>query len=111
MILDGRWEQHHRSWPRTLGAGSVFWLKRRLKTLLDQLDVRRLGTPESCSIRAGMRPSQRRCEQMCLKERSCTFAQPGYAWENVSFARQVVVARAPSAVSEMQGQHGDAPTG
>jgi len=48
---------------------------------------------------------------MCLKERSCTLPSQDMPWENVSFAPPSRGRTAPSAVSEMQGQHGDAPTG
>jgi hypothetical protein len=41
---------------------------------------------ESGSIRAGMRPSRRRREQMCLKGRSCMLPGQDMPWENVSFA-------------------------
>jgi molecular chaperone GrpE len=84
---------------RALGAtppelGTHPWVQglllvaRRLRTLLDQLGVRQLGTPgERFDPRwHGMRPSRRRCEQMCLKERSCTLPSQDMPWENVSFA-------------------------
>ena len=89
----------------------LFLVERRLKTLLDQLGVRQLGTP-------GELFDPRWHEAITTEERAdvpegtiLQVAQPGYALgERVIRPAQVVVARAPSAVSEMQGQHGDAPT-
>src|SRR2546422_8395300 len=70
MILDGRWEQHHHSWPRTPGCRGYFWLREDLRRCSPNWACDRSVHPESDSTRAGMRPSPRSHEQMCLKERS-----------------------------------------
>ena len=84
---------------------------RRLTTLLDQLGVRQIGTQ-------GERFDPRWHEAITTEERTdvpegtiLRVVQPGYVLgERVIRPAQVVVARAPSPVSKMQGQHGDAPT-
>ncbi len=89
----------------------LFLVARRLKTLLDQLGVRQLGTP-------GELFDPRWHEAITTEMRAdvpegtiLQVAQPGYALgERVIRPAQVVVAHAPSAISEVQGQHGDAPT-
>jgi molecular chaperone GrpE len=89
----------------------LFLVARRLKTLLDQLGVRQLGTP-------GERFDPRWHEAITTEMRAdvpegtiLQVAQPGYALgERVIRPAQVVVAHAPSAVGEVQEQDGDAPT-
>jgi molecular chaperone GrpE len=84
---------------------------RRLTTLLDQLGVRQIGTQ-------GERFDPRWHEAITTEERTdvpegtiLRVVQPGYVLgERVIRPAQVVVARVPSPVSKMQGQHGDAPT-
>ncbi len=84
---------------------------RRLTTLLDQLGVRQIGAP-------GEPFDPRWHEAITTEARSDVpegtilhVAQPGYALgERVIRPAQVVVARAPSPVNEVQDQQGDAPT-
>ena len=84
---------------------------RRLRTLLDQLGVRQIGTP-------GEAFDPRWHEAITTEARTdvpegtiLRVAQPGYVLgERVIRPAQVCVARAPSAVSEVPGQSGDAPT-
>ena len=88
----------------------LFLVARRLTTQLDQLGVRQIGTP-------GEPFDPRRHEAITTEVRAdvpegtiLRIAQPGYAMgERVIRPAQVVVARAPSPMSEVQGQHGDAP--
>lgn len=83
---------------------------RRLTTLLDQLGVHQIGTP-------GEMFDPRWHEAITTEARAdvpegtiLQVTQPGYVLgERVVRPAQVVVARAPSTVSEVQGQHGDAP--
>ena len=90
----------------------LFLVARRLTTLLSQLGVRQIGAP-------GERFDPRWHEAITTESRTDVpegtilhVVQPGYALgERVIRPAQVVVARAPSPVSEVQGQHGDAPTG
>src|SRR5258707_158713 len=86
MILDGRWEQYHQSWPGTPGCRACCWWSEDSRRCSTSWACDRSAHPESRSIRAGMRPSQRRREQMCLRERSCALPCRGMSWENVSFA-------------------------
>src|SRR5947209_11581345 len=89
----------------------LFLVARRLTTVLDQLGIRQIGTP-------GERFDPRWHEAVTTEARAdvpegtiLRVAQPGYVLgERVIRPAQVVVARAPSPVSEVQGQHGDAPT-
>ena len=89
----------------------LFLVARRLRALLDQLGVRQLGTP-------GERFDPRWHEAITTEARTDVpegtilhIVQPGYALgDRVIRPAQVVVARAPSAVSEVQEQHGDAST-
>jgi molecular chaperone GrpE len=89
----------------------LFLVARRLTKVLDQLGVRRIGEE-------GERFDPRWHEAITTEARAdvpegtiLQVAQPGYALgERVIRPAQVVVARAPSAVSEVQEQHGDAPT-
>jgi molecular chaperone GrpE len=88
----------------------LFLVARRLTTVLDQLGIRQIGTP-------GERFDPRWHEAITTEERTdvpegtiVRVTQPGYALgERVIRPAQVVVARAPSPVSKVQGQHGDAP--
>ena len=89
----------------------LFLVARRLTTLLGQLGVRQFGTPGE--------PFDPRWHEAITTETRADVpegtilhvSQPGYALgERVIRPAQVVVARAPSPVSEVQGQHGDAPT-
>jgi molecular chaperone GrpE len=81
------------------------------RTLLDQLGVRQIGTP-------GEAFDPRWHEAITTEARAdvpegtiLRVAQPGYVLgERVIRPAQVSVARAPSAVSEVQGQNGDAST-
>jgi len=85
---------------------------RRLRTLLDQLGVRQIGTP-------GEAFDPRWHEAITTEARAdvpegtiLRVAQPGYVLgERVIRPAHVSVARTPSAVSEVQGQNGDASTG
>ncbi len=89
----------------------LFLVARRLTTLLEQLGVRQIGTP-------GERFDPHWHEAITAEERAdvpegtiVRVAQPGYALgERVIRPARVVVAQAPSQVSEVQGQHGDSPT-
>ena len=82
----------------------LFLVARRLTTQLDQLGVRQIGTP-------GEPFDPRRHEAITTEVRAdvpegtiLRVAQPGYAMgERVIRPAQVVVARAPSPVSEMKG--------
>ena len=84
----------------------LFLVARRLTTLLSQLGIRQFGAP-------GERFDPRWHEAITTEARAdvpegtiLRVAQPGYAMgERVIRPAQVVVARAPSAVSEVQGQH------
>ena len=86
-------------------------IARRLGVLLDQLGVQQIGVP-------GERFDPRWHEAITTETRADTpegtilhVIQPGYVMgERVIRPAQVVVARAPFPVSEVQGQHGDAPT-
>ena len=88
----------------------LFLVARRLTTQLDQLGVRQIGTP-------GEPFDPRRHEAITTEVRAdvpegtiLRVAQPGYVLgERVIRPAQVVVARAPSPISRVQGQHGDAP--
>jgi molecular chaperone GrpE len=83
---------------------------RRLTTLLDQLGVHQIGTP-------GEPFDPRSHEAITTETRAdvpegtiLQIIQPGYVLgERVVRPAQVVVARAPSPVSEVQEQHGDTP--
>src|ERR1700736_1097357 len=83
---------------------------RRLTTVLGQLGVRQIGAP-------GEQFDPRWHEAISTEVRAdvpegtiVRVAQPGYVLgERVIRPAQVIVARAPSPVSEVQGQHGDAP--
>lgn len=88
----------------------LFLVARRLTTQLDQLGVRQIGTPGE--------PFDPRWHEAITTEMRADvpegtilrIAQPGYAMgERVIRPAQVVVARAPSPISRVQGQHGDAP--
>src|ERR1700738_1586605 len=89
----------------------LFLVSRRLTTVLSQLGVRQIGAP-------GERFDPHLHEAIPTEARADVpegtilhVAQPGYVvGERVIRPAQVIVARAPSPVSEMQGQHGDAPT-
>src|SRR6266571_4097056 len=79
MILDARWEQRHRSWPGTPGE---LFDPRWHEAITTEM---RADVPEGTILQV---------------------AQPGYALgERVIRPAQVVVAHAPSAISEVQGQH------
>jgi molecular chaperone GrpE len=90
----------------------LFLVSRRLTTVLSQLGVRQIGAP-------GERFDPHWHEAISTEARADVpegtilhVAQPGYALgERVIRPAQVIVASAPSRVGEMQGQHGDAPTG
>ena len=86
MILDERWKPLHQSWPRIHGCKACTWLREDSRRCSTNWACDRSAQPESRLIRAGMRPSRGRREQMCLKERSCTLHNQGMPWENVSFA-------------------------
>lgn len=86
----------------------LFLVARRLTTQLDQLGVRQIGTPGE--------PFDPRWHDAITTEvrvdvpegRILRVAQPGYALgERVIRPAQVVVSRAPSPVSEVQGQQED----
>lgn len=88
----------------------LFLVARRLTTQLDQLGVRQIGTPGE--------PFDPRWHEAITTEMRADVpegtilrvAQPGYVLgERVIRPAQVVVARAPSPISRVQGQHGDAP--
>jgi len=89
----------------------LFLVARRLTTVLDQLGVQQIGAP-------GEPFDPRWHEAITAEERAdvpegtiVRVAQPGYALgERVIRPARVVVAQAPSQVSEVQGQHGDSPT-
>src|SRR5437016_14682858 len=89
----------------------LFLVARRLTTQLDQLGVRQIGTP-------GERFDPRWHEAITTEARAdvpegtiLRVAQPGYVLgERVIRPAQVGVARAPSPVSEAQGQSGGAST-
>src|SRR6266699_5338299 len=112
-VLDDLWRALG-SVPPELAAHpwvqGLFLVSRRLTTVLSQLGVRQIGAP-------GERFDPRWHEAITTEARADVpegtilhVAQPGYAvGERVIRPAQVIVARAPSPVSEMQGQHGDAP--
>jgi molecular chaperone GrpE len=89
----------------------LFLVARRLTTLLDQLGVRQIGV-------AGEPFDPHRHEAITTEARADVpegtilhVDRPGYALgERVIRPAQVIVARAPSPISEVQGQQGDAPT-
>jgi len=89
----------------------LFLIERRLEMLLDQLDVRQLGTPGELFDPLWHEAITTEVRADVPEGTILQVAQPGYALgERVIRPAQVVVARAPSVVSEVQGQHGDAPT-
>ena len=92
-------EPYHQSWPRTHGCRACSWLREGSQRCLTSWACNRSAHPESPSIRAGTRPSRRRRERMCLKERSCRLPSQGIPWESVSF----VLLRSVSPVPRLPG--------
>ncbi len=85
---------------------------RRLRTLLDQLGVRQIGTPREAFDPRWHEAITTEARTDVPEGTILRVAQPGYVLgERVIRPAQVVVARAPSAVGEGQGQDGDASTG
>src|SRR5579864_1282886 len=85
MILDGPWKQRHQSWPHTPGCRACRWLHEDSRHSLTSWACDRSAHLEICSIRTGTRPSQRRHDQMCLKEQSFVLSSRGMFLENVLF--------------------------
>jgi molecular chaperone GrpE len=84
---------------------------RRLKTQLDQLGVRQIGTPGDMFDPHWHEAITTEARADVPEGTILRVVQPGYVLgERVIRPAQVVVAQAPSPVGEEQWQHGDGPT-